>query len=350
MKKKGTPVGSVWYYNRTQGAERIGYPTQKPEALLERIIKACSNEGDVVADFFSGGGTTAVVAEKLGRRWIACDVSRIAVSVARDRLQSIYSKKQVGIKSINEQAKYGFELQSHGAYEKTMVQKLKNEDYLKFILQCYEATPKAIGQTIHGLKNNKAICVAPAKERLSIDLVGDFYFKLFDHKINSGIILSWGWNTEVDEYVRKLKDNHHNDNSPTIQLIQVKLVDIDSHEFKEDNIRFLNKPIAVIRYHQSEGLKFVFDGTASQGRNDTDIHCYQWDFNYRNRFDSSTKRKFDKSKDKDGDGNPLNDNRKTEYKFSKEGKYKVALRIIDKSGAKAIDIQEIDTKSYKKVA
>ena len=340
-----TSINSI----QSSDKERIGYPTQKPEALLERIIKACSNEGDVVADFFSGGGTTAAVAEKLGRRWIACDVSRIAVSVARDRLQSISSKK-AGIAPINKQAKYGFEVQSHGAYEKTIVQNLKDEDYLKFILQCYEATPKAIGQTIHGLKNNKAICVAPAKERLSVDLVGDFYFELSDYKINSGIILSWGWNKEVDEYVRELKDNHHNDNSPTIQLIQVKLVDIDSHEFKEDNIRFLNKPIAVIRYHQSEGLKFAFDGTASQGRNDTDIHCYQWDFNYKNRFVLSTKRKFDKSKDKDGDGNPLNDNRKTEHKFPKEGKYKVALRIIDKSGAKAIDVQEIDTKSYKKVA
>lgn len=333
----------------SHGKERIGYPTQKPEALMERIIKSCSNKGDIVADFFSGGGTTAAVAEKLSRRWIACDVSRIAVSVARDRLQSVYSK-QAGIKPINTQAKYGFKVQSHGAYEKTIVQNLKDEDYLKFILQCYEAIPKAIGQTIHGLKNNKAICVAPAKRRLSIDLVEDFYFELSDHKINSGIILSWGWNREVEEYVRELKDENHNDNSPTIQLIQVRLVNIDSHEFKEDNIRFLNKPIAVIRYHQSEGLRFIFDGTASQGRNETDIHCYQWDFNYKNRFVLSTKRKFDKSKDKDGDGNPLNDNRKIEHKFPKEGKYKVALRIIDKSGAKAVDIQEVDTKSYKKVA
>ena len=241
-------------------------------------------------------------------------------------------------------------MQSHGAYEKSIVQNLKDKDYFSFILKCYEATPKAIGQTIHGLKNNKAICVAPAKERLSIDLVEDFYFELSDREIASGIILSWGWNQRVEEYVRDLIDNHHDDNSPAIQLIQVKLVDIDSHEFKRDNIRFLNKPIAVIRYHQSKGLKFTFDGTASQGRNETDIHCYQWDFNYKNRFFLSTKKKFDKSKDKDGDGNPLNDNRKIEHKFSREGKYKIALRIIDKSGAKAIDVQELDIKALKKVA
>jgi len=64
----------------------IGYPTQKPEALLERIIKASSNEGDLVADFFVGSGTTAAVAEKLGRKWIACDLGRFAIHTTRKRM------------------------------------------------------------------------------------------------------------------------------------------------------------------------------------------------------------------------------------------------------------------------
>jgi DNA modification methylase len=58
-----------------QSAERVGYPTQKPEALLERIIRASSNETDLVLDCFGGSGTTAAVAERLNRRWIACDLS-----------------------------------------------------------------------------------------------------------------------------------------------------------------------------------------------------------------------------------------------------------------------------------
>ena len=95
-------------------SERIGYPTQKPEALLEKIIKACSNKNDVVADFFSGGGTTVSVAEKLGRRWIGCDVSRIAVSVARDRIQKIYSDEKAGIEPVNKKPTYGFRVESHG--------------------------------------------------------------------------------------------------------------------------------------------------------------------------------------------------------------------------------------------
>lgn len=65
--------------------ESVGYATQKPEALLERIIKASSNEGDLVCDFFGGSGTTAAVAEKLGRRWITCDIGKPASLVMRKR-------------------------------------------------------------------------------------------------------------------------------------------------------------------------------------------------------------------------------------------------------------------------
>ena len=71
------------------GKEYIGYPTQKPETLLERIIKVSSSEGDVVADFFMGGGTTGAVALKNGRRFIGCDISRVAVSVSASRLIEI---------------------------------------------------------------------------------------------------------------------------------------------------------------------------------------------------------------------------------------------------------------------
>src|SRR5262245_5690222 len=73
------PVGS-------QSVEMSGYRTQKPEALLERIIKASSNEGDLVLDCVAGSGTTAAVAEKLNRRWIACDLGRFAIHTTRKRL------------------------------------------------------------------------------------------------------------------------------------------------------------------------------------------------------------------------------------------------------------------------
>lgn len=86
---KGSVIGSLWddiAPVNSQASERIDYATQKPEALLERIIKASSNEGMVVADFFGGSGVTAAVANRLGRRFIHCDIGINSIETARDRL------------------------------------------------------------------------------------------------------------------------------------------------------------------------------------------------------------------------------------------------------------------------
>ena len=89
----GVAIGNLWIEKELtiQGDddERIGYPTQKPEALLERIIEASSNEGDIVLDCFVGSGTTAAVAEKLGRRWIAADINKGAIQTTIKRLQKL---------------------------------------------------------------------------------------------------------------------------------------------------------------------------------------------------------------------------------------------------------------------
>jgi DNA modification methylase len=90
----GMPAQSLWtdedvQYVVSWGPESIGYPTQKSEALLKRLIEATSHAGDVVADFFCGGGTTLAVAQKLGRRWLGCDISRVAVALTADRIARI---------------------------------------------------------------------------------------------------------------------------------------------------------------------------------------------------------------------------------------------------------------------
>jgi DNA modification methylase len=91
MNKKGVKLNDVWKLPQIGpiGTERLGYPTQKPEALLERIIKASSNEGDLVLDAFCGCGTALVVAQKLGRRWIGIDISPSAISLIKRRLNKI---------------------------------------------------------------------------------------------------------------------------------------------------------------------------------------------------------------------------------------------------------------------
>lgn len=82
--------------DHTEHSERVNYPTQKPEALLERIIKASSNEGDIVADFFGGSGTTASVCQRLNRKWITCDKSQQSIDVIKARLLGNKSVKDKG--------------------------------------------------------------------------------------------------------------------------------------------------------------------------------------------------------------------------------------------------------------
>lgn len=89
LKKNGTPLGDVWYFNFAQGKERVGYDTQKPRELLKRIILSSSNEGDVVADFFCGSGTTLVVAKELNRQYIGCDINSKAIETTNKRLNEI---------------------------------------------------------------------------------------------------------------------------------------------------------------------------------------------------------------------------------------------------------------------
>jgi DNA modification methylase len=91
--QRGRPLGDVWTDIpplNSQAKERLGYPTQKPEALLERIVKASSDEGDVVLDPFCGCGTTVAAAQKLKRKWIGIDITNLAISLIRHRLRDSY--------------------------------------------------------------------------------------------------------------------------------------------------------------------------------------------------------------------------------------------------------------------
>jgi site-specific DNA-methyltransferase (adenine-specific) len=119
---KGMPVQDVWSDLeplRSWHAERLGYPTQKPESLLERIIQSSSNEGDVVLDPFCGCGTALVVAQRLNRRWVGIDITHLAISTMKWRLEKIFPgiqykvvgepKDLAGAKELANQNKYQFQ-------------------------------------------------------------------------------------------------------------------------------------------------------------------------------------------------------------------------------------------------
>lgn len=170
---KDKEVGDVWEIPviNPMAHERIGYPTQKPEALLERIIKASSNEGDLVADFFCGSGTTAAVAEKLGRKWIVSDLGKFAIHTTRKRMIGVQrERKQKG------QTYRAFEILNLGKYERqhyigvnpnlreTEQQKQLEEKeaaFLDLILRAYRAEKTEGFQTFHGKKAGRLVAVGP---------------------------------------------------------------------------------------------------------------------------------------------------------------------------------------------
>ncbi len=142
---KGVPVSDVWsdiatFQTIVNSPEIVDYPTQKPEALLERIIKASSNEGDLVADFFCGSGTTGAVAEKLGRRWIMADLGRFAIHTSRKRLIEVQRDLHA-----EHQPYRSFDVYNLGRYERQWWQKESlrgaDEEHRRVVLEFYRAEP-----------------------------------------------------------------------------------------------------------------------------------------------------------------------------------------------------------------
>ena len=141
------PVGTYAYTPQ----DSCGYPTQKPELLLKRIIEASSSKGDLIMDFFAGSGTTLAVAEKLGRRWIACDIGKLAFYTMQKRILTIQDSKNLE----NSKKKYGKNARSFvtintGLYNLKKIFELKKDDYINFVMNLFEV--ETIDKKISGIK------------------------------------------------------------------------------------------------------------------------------------------------------------------------------------------------------
>jgi len=170
--KKGVPVRTIWddvYEVNSQALERIDYPTQKPEALLKRIIKASSNENDLVADFFCGSGTTLAVAEKLNRKWIGSDLGKFAIHTTRKRMIGIQrelkkEKKDFRAFEILNLGKYerahyiGVNLNLREEEQKKQLEQ-REQDFVALILRAYKAETVENFRTFHGKKSGCMVAV-----------------------------------------------------------------------------------------------------------------------------------------------------------------------------------------------
>jgi len=171
---EGVPLDDIWSdinFINSMSAERASYPTQKPEALLERIIKASSNEGDLVADFFCGSGTMAAVAEKLERKWIVSDLGKFAIHTTRKRLIGV--QRQLKAENKNYRA---FEILNLGKYERQhyigvnpnlreaeQQKQLEEKEsaFVDLILRAYRAEKTEGFKTFNGKKAGRLVAVGP---------------------------------------------------------------------------------------------------------------------------------------------------------------------------------------------
>lgn len=149
-------------------SERVGYPTQKPVELLERIIRASTDEGDLVLDCFSGSGTTAVAAESLNRRWIANDAGKLAIYLTQRRLLSGATSKSGKAASNGKAAKIAaiqpFDLCAAGMYDNGLLEGLDFESYKRFCLElfeCHQEQFKIGGITFVGKRKGEPVHLFP---------------------------------------------------------------------------------------------------------------------------------------------------------------------------------------------
>ncbi|MDP2809726.1 MAG: DNA methyltransferase [Rhodocyclaceae bacterium] len=171
--RPGVAASTIWHdmLLAPTAKERVAYPTQKPEALLERIIKASSNEGDLVADFFCGSGTTAAVAEKLGRKWIATDLGKFGIHTTRKRLIGVQRAQQAAGRAFR-----AFEVLNLGRYERQAYLNVsgrlsreqkeealaqKEREFRELILRAYKAQPLEDASFFHGRNGGRLVVVGP---------------------------------------------------------------------------------------------------------------------------------------------------------------------------------------------
>ena len=214
---KGIPATDVWsdiksFQQDATSEEYLKYPTQKREALLERIIKASSNEGDLVADFFCGSGTTAAVAEKLGRKWIAADLGRFAIHTTRKRMIGIQRELKKAGKPYR-----AFEVLNLGKYERQFFfgvpanipqqqqEKLleaKQEKYVNLILEGYSAQRIEGHKYLHGKKAGRFVHVGPLSVPVTKTLVEEVFEECRQNLITQLDILGFEFEMGLVPYIK----------------------------------------------------------------------------------------------------------------------------------------------------
>ncbi len=345
-KSEGTPAFDVFEIPiiNPQAKERVGYPTQKPEALLERIIKASSNEGDVVLDAFVGGGTTPVVAQRLGRRWIAMDQSRVAIAVSAERLKHAAVERGLGDEPLPD-----FTVEHWGVYEMERLSGLSPEQFRAFVLDCYDARIASEDEGVHGYKGASArvpVWVGPPELTATVDAgeVNEFAQAIArldrysgDEGLRDGVMLAWGFSPGARRAAAELRERE----GRLIAFVRLEQVRIDSPEFRghikrqstdradySGFLTFVQPPLMEIAHRRMKALHYEFDASDTRPQNaDAKIVNVQWDFDHDGVTFRAARGEWFHRQGKGGAA--VLD---AQHTFPRPGEFHVACRVQDDKG------------------
>jgi len=344
-------------YINSQAYERLAFDTQKPEALLKRIILASSNPGDIVADFFCGSGTTLAVAEKLGRRWIGCDLSRFAIHITRKRLLEIEKSKDL----LNEGKKYKkkakpFEILNLGKYERQFWQvKTFNKidekqalyEYLAFILKLYRAEPISGFTHIHGKKGNALIYVGPLDSPVTIQEVVDAMSDCKAQGHKELHVLGWEWEMGLNDAIQEIAKRE----KIKLKLRIIPNEVLDKQAVGKGDIRFFELAYFKVDIRSSgkkvtvELKDFVIPHTdlipeevKDKIKKWTDwIDYWAVDFDFQNDTFNNGWTSYRTRKDR-------RLSLKADHVYEQPGKYKIFVKVIDIFGVDTSQVYEVEVK------
>ena len=355
LNPQGTPMVD-WWTDISKSLsptayERIGYPTQKPEALLDRVVRMFSSPNHVVADFFVGGGTAAAVAQHLGRRWIACDQSRVAVAITSDRLARVVEQMPLQAQTF---AVPDFTVEHWGIYEAKRLAETPPEQFRDFVLRAFGAVPDNSQPGIHGHKGAVPVWVGQPDQKSQVTAkdVQDFAnavrktVRYQQDNLRDGIMLAWAFRPDAVQAAERLRELEVTE----LNFIRLDLIRIDSPRFREHVhalsteseradystfLTFVQPPKVEVGWRQVSGRMYKFDVSETVVLNaNAKIINVQWDFDYRDLFTSTQGFSFVRTAKKE----PA---LQVDYTFPSAGRRRIACKVQDDAGGEGLWVGEI---------
>lgn len=354
LRPEGTPINDWWTdvkkITSPTDPEKIGYPTQKSEDLVGRIISVTTKAGAVVADFFVGGGTTPATAQRLNRRWIACDQSRVAVAITADRLARVAEQMPLKAKSF---AIPDFTIEHWGIYEAKRLAETPRDQFREFILRAFGAVPDSSQPGIYGHKGAVPVWVGqPAQaSQVTAQDVTDFAnavrrtVRYQQDNLRDGIMLAWAFRPDAVQAAGRLRQQEAVD----LNFIRLDLIRVDSPRFREHVqalsteradysafLTFVQPPRVELGWKKLTGLTYKFDASESIVLNaGAKIINVQWDFDYRDRFTSTQGYSYVRTTKRE----PV---LQVNYTFPAGGRRSIACKVQDDAGGEGMRVAQVE--------